>query len=128
MKVLFIFVINIALSSNKRRVNKPRKNEKSYTYTVHQYFHMETKCRRKRWNSFSYMSLRITFIGSTNFLCSPATTGRRLQPPIFQDTTQGKLQLPNSLATTKRRLQTPMFPYYNQKVATTSCPLPVLSP
>jgi hypothetical protein len=29
------------------------------------------------------MYLRITFIGSTNFICSPTTTGRRLQPPIF---------------------------------------------
>jgi hypothetical protein len=33
-----MFVINIALSSNKSKVNKPRKNEQSYTYTVHQYF------------------------------------------------------------------------------------------
>jgi hypothetical protein len=29
------------------------------------------------------MSLRITFIGSTKFLCFPATTGKRLQPPSF---------------------------------------------
>jgi hypothetical protein len=32
---------------------------------------------------FSYMYLRITFIGSTNFLCFLAATGRRLQPPSF---------------------------------------------
>jgi len=32
---------------------------------------------------FSYMSLRITFIGRTNFLCFPDATGRRLQPPSF---------------------------------------------
>jgi hypothetical protein len=25
----------------------------------------------------------MTFIGSTNFLCFPTTTGRRLQPPSF---------------------------------------------
>jgi hypothetical protein len=53
-------------------------NEKSYTYTVHQYFYVETQCGRKPHNDFSYMYLRITFIGSTNFLCSPAATGRRL--------------------------------------------------
>jgi hypothetical protein len=63
------------------------KNEKSYTYIVHQYFYVETQCGRKPWNYFSYMYLRITFVGSTNFLCSPDATGRRLQPPIFQDTT-----------------------------------------
>jgi hypothetical protein len=58
-------------------------NEKSYTYTIHQYFYVETQCKRKPHNDFSYMYLRITFIGRTNFLCSPNTTRRRLQPPIF---------------------------------------------
>jgi hypothetical protein len=29
-------------------------------------------------NDFSYMYLRITFIGRTNFLFSPVATGRRL--------------------------------------------------
>ena len=49
--------------------------------------------------------------------------------PLFsQDTTWGKLQLPNSLATTRRRLQPPMFSGYNRKVATTTCPCPVLPP
>jgi hypothetical protein len=58
-------------------------NEKSYTYTIHLYFHVETQCRRKPHNAFSYISLRVTFIGSTNFLFSLDGTGRRLQPPIF---------------------------------------------
>jgi hypothetical protein len=44
---------------------------------------METQRGRKPWNVFSYIYLRITFIGSTNFLCFPAATGRRLQPPSF---------------------------------------------
>jgi hypothetical protein len=44
---------------------------------------METQSGRKPCNDFSYMSLRITFIGSTNFLCFPAATRRRLQPPSF---------------------------------------------
>jgi hypothetical protein len=57
--------------------------KQSYTYIIHQYFYVETQCERKPRNYFSYMSLRITFIGSTNFFCSPTTTGRRLQPPIF---------------------------------------------
>jgi hypothetical protein len=64
---------------NKLTIN----NEKSYTYIVFQYFYMETQCGRKPQNVFSYMSLRITFIGSTNFLCFPAAIGRRLQPPSF---------------------------------------------
>jgi hypothetical protein len=58
-------------------------NEKSHTYTIHQYFYVETECGRKPQNVFYYMSLRSTFIGSTNFIFSLAATGRRLQPPIF---------------------------------------------
>ena len=91
-------------------------------------FYVETQIGRKPWNCFSYMSWRITFIGSTNFLCFPDATGRRLQPLVSQDTTWGKLQLPNSLATTRRRLQPPMFFGYNWKVDTTTCPCPVLPP
>jgi hypothetical protein len=52
------------------------------------------------------MSLRITFIGSTNFHCSSAATGRRLQPPIF-------------LGYNLRKAPTPQFFGYNQKEATT---------
>jgi hypothetical protein len=52
------------------------------------------------------MSLRITFIRSTNFLCFPATTGRRLQPPIFS-------------GYNLREAPTPQFSGYNQKEATT---------
>ena len=49
--------------------------------------------------------------------------------PLFsQVATRGKLQLPNSLATTRRRLQPPMFSSYNWKVATTTCPCPILPP
>jgi hypothetical protein len=55
---------------------------------------------------FSYMSLRITFIGSTNFLCFPAATGRRLQPPNFS-------------GYNLREAPTPQFSGYNQKEATT---------
>ena len=41
------------------------------------------------------------------------------KPLISQDTTQGKLQLPNSLATTRQRLQPPMFSDYNLREAPT---------
>jgi hypothetical protein len=81
-------------------------NEKSYTYTVHQYFYVETQCGRKPHNDFSYMYLRSTFIGSTNFLCFPAATGRRLQPPRFS-------------GYNLREAPTPQFSGYNQKEATT---------
>jgi hypothetical protein len=55
---------------------------------------------------FSYMSLRITLIGSTNFLFSPAATGRRLRPSIF-------------LGYNMREAPTPKFSSYKQKEATT---------
>jgi hypothetical protein len=44
---------------------------------------VEAQSERKPHNDFSYMSLRITFIGSTEFLYFPAAIGRRLQPPSF---------------------------------------------
>jgi hypothetical protein len=69
-------------------------------------FYVETQSRRKPKNVFSYVSLRIKFIGSTNFLCFPATTGRRLQPPSFSEKNQ-------------REALTPQFYGYNQKEATT---------
>jgi hypothetical protein len=80
--------------------------EKSYTYTVHQYVYVETQCGRKPHNVFSYMSLIITFIGSTIFLCSSAATRRRLQSPIFS-------------GYNLREAPTPQFYGYNQKEATT---------
>jgi hypothetical protein len=80
--------------------------EKSYTYIAHQYFYAEIECGRKPWNYFYYMSLRITFIGSTNFLCSLVATGRRLRPPIFSG-----YNLSES--------PTPEFSGYNQKEPTT---------
>jgi hypothetical protein len=49
-------------------------NDKSFTDTVHHYFYMETQCGRKPHKNFSYMSLRSTFIGRTNLLCSPTPT------------------------------------------------------
>jgi hypothetical protein len=52
------------------------------------------------------MSLIITFIGSTNFLCFPAATRRRLQPPSFSSYNM-------------REAPTPQFSGYNQKEATT---------
>jgi hypothetical protein len=81
-------------------------NEKSYTYTVHLIFYVETQCGRKSQNSFSYMSLRITFIGSTNFLFSPTAVGRRFRPPIFS-------------GYNLREAPTSQFSGYNQKEATT---------
>jgi hypothetical protein len=81
-------------------------NEQSHKYTIHQYFYMEIQCGRKPHNDFSYMSLRITFIGSTEFLCFRATTGSRFQPPIF-------------LEDTLRKDPTPQLSGYNQKEDTT---------
>jgi len=52
------------------------------------------------------MSLRITFIGSTSFLCFLASTRRRLQPPSF-------------LGYNLREAPTPQFFGYNRKEATT---------
>jgi hypothetical protein len=69
-------------------------------------FYVETQSGRKPQNDFSYMYLRITFIGSTNFLCFPATTRRRLQPPSFS-------------GYNLRESPTPQFFGYNQKEATT---------
>jgi hypothetical protein len=68
---------------------------------------VETQSERKPHNAFSYMSLRITFIGSTNFLCFPTTTRRRLQTPSF-------------LGYNLREAPTPHFFGYNQKEATIS--------
>jgi hypothetical protein len=48
------------------------------------------------------MYLRITFIGSTNFLCFLATIGRRLQPPSLS-------------GYNLREAPTPQFFGYNQK-------------
>jgi hypothetical protein len=67
---------------------------------------METQSERKPHNVFSYMSLRITFIRSTNFLFFLATTGRRLQPPSFS-------------GYNLKEAPTPQFSGYNQKEATT---------
>jgi hypothetical protein len=67
---------------------------------------VETQSGRKPQNVFSYMSLRITFIGSTNFLCFSTVTGRRLQPPSFS-------------GYNLREAPTPQFSGYNQKEATT---------
>jgi hypothetical protein len=67
---------------------------------------METQSERKTHNVFSYMYLRITFIGSTNFLCFPATTGRRLQPPSLS-------------GYNLREAPTPQFSGYNHKDVTT---------
>jgi hypothetical protein len=69
-------------------------------------FYVETQSGRKPQNDFSYMSLRITFIGSTNFLCFPAATGRRFQTPSFS-------------GYNLREAPTPQFSSYNQKEATT---------
>jgi hypothetical protein len=52
------------------------------------------------------MSLRITFIGSTNLLFFLATTGRRLQPPSFSSYNLKEASIPQ-------------FSGYNKKEATT---------
>jgi hypothetical protein len=67
---------------------------------------METQSGRKPQNVFYYTYLRITFIGSTNFVCFPAATRRRLQPPSFS-------------GYSLREAPTPQFSGYNQKEATT---------
>jgi hypothetical protein len=67
---------------------------------------VETQSGRKPHNDFSYMSLIITFIGSTKFLHFPVATGRRLQPPSFS-------------SYNLREAPTPQFSIYNQKEATT---------
>ena len=87
-------------------------NGQSYTYKVQQFFYVETQCGRNPHNDFSYMSLRITFIGSTNFLCFPAAIGRRLQPPSFS-------------GYNLRESPTPQFSSYNQKEDTTPYILPL---
>jgi hypothetical protein len=69
-------------------------------------FYVETQSRRKPQNDFSYMYLRITFIGSTNFLFFPTAIGRRLQPPSF-------------LGYNVREAPTPQLSGYNQKEAKT---------
>ena len=97
---------------------------------------METQIGRKPQNAFSYMSWRITFIGSTNFLRFPAATRRRLQPPSFSENNLRETPTPQisgynqKEATTPNvlRLQLPMFSSYNWKVATTTCPCPVQPP
>jgi hypothetical protein len=67
---------------------------------------VETQRERKPQNYFYYMYLRIMFIGSNRFLCFPAATGRRLQPPIFS-------------GYNLREAPTPQFFGYNQKEAIT---------
>ena len=91
-------------------------------------FYVETQIEIKPWNVFSYMSWRITFIGSTNFLCFQLQLEGGSNLLVSQATTWGKLQLPNSLTTTRRRLQPPIFSGYNWKVATTTCSCPILPP
>ena len=78
-------------------------------------FYVETQIGRKPQNVFSYMSWRITFIGSTNFLFFPTVTGRRFQPHSF-------------LGYNLREAPTLQFSGYNQKEATTTCPCFVQPP
>jgi hypothetical protein len=72
------------------------------------------------------MSLRITFIGSTNFLCFLAATGRRLQPPSFSSYNLKEAPTPQFYGYNQKflRLQhegtpIPQFSGYNQKETTT---------
>jgi hypothetical protein len=99
--------------------------EKSYTYIVHQYFYVETQCGRKSRNDFSYISLRSTFIGSTKFLCFPATNGRRLQPPRFSGYNLRKDPTPQFSGYNQKEDTIPMLSGYNQKVDVTTYPWPI---
>jgi hypothetical protein len=73
---------------------------------------METQSGRKPHNVFSFMSLRVTFIRSTNFLFFLVATRRRLQPP----------SLPGYKL---REAPTPLLSSYNQKEATTPSALQI---
>jgi hypothetical protein len=67
---------------------------------------VETQSRIQTHNDFSYVSLIITFIGSTKFIFFPVANGRRLQPHSFS-------------GYNPREYPTPQFFGYNQKEATT---------
>jgi hypothetical protein len=51
---------------------------------------------------------------------SPATSGRRLQPPIYKLQPKGSYNSMNYLTPTRRRLETPGFFGSNWKVSTTN--------
>ena len=75
-----------------------------------QYFYVETQVlggdpQNPYNNSFPATTGRRKLSPYYNDFNSPATTGRRLQPPDLQATTWRNLQLPSSLATIGRRIQ-----------------------
>jgi hypothetical protein len=76
---------------------------------------METQNGRKPQNTFSYISLRITFIGSTNFLCFPTATGRRLQPPSFSGYNLREAPTPQISGYNQKEATTPIFFGYNRR-------------
>jgi hypothetical protein len=76
---------------------------------------METQNGRKPKNTFSYISLRITFIGSTNFLCFPTATGRRLQPPSFSGYNLREAPTPQISGYNQKEATTPIFFGYNRR-------------
>ena len=86
-------------------------------------FYVETQIRRKPWNVFSYMYWRITFIGTTNFLCFPSTIARRLQTPSFSGYNLGEDPTPQfsgynplcSPTTTGRWIQQPILSLSNHR-------------
>jgi hypothetical protein len=88
-------------------------------------FYVETQSRRKPHNDFSYMSLRITIIGSTNFLCFSGATGRRLQPPCFSGYNLREAPTPLFSGYNQKEATTPYVLRYNRKVAKTTCPCPI---
>jgi hypothetical protein len=91
-------------------------------------FYVEIQCERKPNNVFSYMSLRITFIGSTNFLCFPSATGRRLQPPSFSGYNLREAPTPQLSGYNQKEDNSLYLSDYNRKVATTTYPCPVQPP
>jgi hypothetical protein len=65
------------------------------------------------------MSLRITFIGSTKFLCFLAGTGRRLQPPSFSGYNLREAPIPQLYGYNLREAPIPQLYGYNQKTSIT---------
>jgi hypothetical protein len=81
--------------------------------------------REKTTKFFSYMS-RITFKEAPTSN-SPATTGRRLQPPSFSGYNLREAPTPQFSGYNQKEATTP-YVLYNRKVATTTYPCPVQPP
>ena len=87
-------------------------------------FYVETQSGWKPQN----MSLRITFIGITNFLCFLVATGRRLQPPSFSGCNLREAPTPQFFGYNQKEATTPYVLWLQPKVATTTYPCPIQPP